>query len=85
MALPETKLLSFIILDQNLKNQAKKIKNSILAFFVNPPEGAEYSLKCIKSKIGQHIYFKNFLKVATLLLDQKNFQVKINSLVDFVF
>ena len=34
-----------------------------MAFFVNPPEGTNHSLKCIKSKIGQHIYFKNFRKL----------------------
>jgi len=45
----------------------------MVVFFVNPPEGAEHSLKCIESKIGQRIYFKNFLKVATLLLGQKKF------------
>ena len=44
-----------------------------MAFIVNPPEGADHSLKCIELKIGQHFYFKNFLKVPTLLLGQKKF------------
>ena len=55
------------------------MKNSTVAFFVKPPVGAGHSLKCIKSKIGQHIYFEKFLKVATLLLSQKkNFKSNLN-------
>ena len=57
----------------------------MVAFFVNPPEGAEHGLKLIQSKIQHHIYFKNFWKIATFMLGQKNFQVKINSSIDFVF
>ena len=60
-------------------------KIAMVAFFVNPPEGVEHNLKCIKSKISQQIHFKNISKVATLLLGQKKFQVKIKSLVDSVF
>ena len=45
----------------------------MVAFFVNPPEGAEHGLKHIESKIGHHNYFKNFLKIATLMLDRKRF------------
>ena len=36
--------------------------------FFKPLEGIEHSLKCVKLKIGHHIYFKNFKKVPTLLL-----------------
>ena len=32
----------------------------MVAFFVNPPEGAKHGLKLIKSKIWHHIYFKNY-------------------------
>ena len=56
----------------------------MVAFFVNPPEGAEHGLKLIESKIRHHIYFKNFWKVATFMLGQKNFQVKIKSFIDLV-
>ena len=31
-----------------------------MVFFVNPSEGAEHSLKCAQSKIGQCFYFKIF-------------------------
>ena len=43
----------------------------MVAFFVNPPEGAEHGLKLIESKIRHHIYFKNFWKIATFMLSQK--------------
>ena len=40
-------------------------KTSVDVFiFVNTPEGTDHSLKWIESKIGQHFYFKSFLKVA---------------------
>ena len=51
----------------------KRIQNSMVAFFVNPPEGAEHGLKLIESKIRHHIYFKNFWKIATFMLGQKKF------------
>ena len=51
----------------------------MVAFFVNPPEGADHSLKCVESKIRHHFYFKNFFKLTTFLLDQKKFSSKINS------
>ena len=69
------KQLIFTICDQNQCNQEKKIENSMVGFFVNPPEGAEHGLKCIELKIGQRIYFKNFLKAPTLLLGQKKFKI----------
>ena len=56
----------------------------MVAFFVNPPEGAEHGLKLIESKIRHHIYFKNFWKIATFMLGKKIFQLKINSSIDFV-
>ena len=31
-----------------LQSRERKIKNSTVAFFVNPPEGADHSLKCIE-------------------------------------
>ena len=40
----------------------------MVAFFVNPPEGAEHGLKLIQSKIWDHIYFKNFWKIASVML-----------------
>ena len=55
MALPKTKLLIFRIFDQNWGDQAKKIENSMVVFFVNPPEGAEHALKLIQ--IRRHVYF----------------------------
>ena len=70
MAWPQTKLLIFRIYD---KNQAKKNQNSKVAFLVNPLEGAQHGLKLIQLKIQQHIYFKNFLKVATFIFGPKNF------------
>ena len=57
----------------------------MVAFFVNTPEAAEHGLKLIESKIRHNICFKNFWKIATFMLDQKNFQVKINSSIDFIF
>ena len=62
MALPKMKLLIFRISDQNLWNQAKKIQNPSVEFFVNSPEGADHSLKCVKLKIRHHCYFANFWK-----------------------
>ena len=44
-----------------------------MALFVSPPEGAERSLKRIESKIGQHIYFQDFQKIATFMFDKKKF------------
>ena len=46
----------------------------MVAFLVNPPEGAEHGLKLIKSKIQQLIFFEIFWKVAIFMLDQKKFQ-----------
>ena len=60
MAWPQTKLLSFRIYDENKGHRAKKNQNSMVAFFINPPEGAEHGLKLIQSKIRHHIYFENF-------------------------
>ena len=57
----------------------------MVAFYVNPPEGSEYRVKLIKSKIWHHIYFKDFWKVATFMHDQKKIQVKINSSINFIF
>ena len=54
------KQLIFIIFDQNQCDLDKKIKNSVVAFFVNPPEGADHTLKCVESKIRHHFYYKNF-------------------------
>ena len=56
-----------------------------VAFFLNPPKGAGHCQNIAESKIRQHFYFKKFWKVATFMLGQKNFQVKINSSIDFVF
>ena len=69
---------------KNYGNMAKKNWNSTVDFFVNPPEGAEHGLKLIQLKIWHHICFKNFWKEATFMLGQKNFQVKINSSINFV-
>ena len=41
------------------------------SFFKNTPDGAGWSLKCIKSKNWQHFEFKNFLRPSTLLLCEK--------------
>ena len=62
----------------------EKLENSMVVYFVNPPEGSEHSLKYNESEIQQHFYFKNFWNPTTLMLGQKNFQVKINSSFDFV-
>jgi len=35
----------------------KKIQNPMVEFFVNPPEGADHSLKWVELKIRQHFYF----------------------------
>ena len=32
----------------------------MVEFFFNPPEGADFSLKRIKSNIRQYFYFKTF-------------------------
>ena len=66
------------------ETRPKKIKNLTVEFFVNPPEGPEHGLKLSKLKIWNHIYFKNFWKIAFLMVGQKNFQVKIDSFIDFV-
>ena len=54
-----------------MKTKQTRQKNSMVAFFVNPPEGTEHGLKLIESKIWHHIYFKTFWKVATLMLGQR--------------
>ena len=46
-------------------------KNPKVEFFVNPPEGTDHSLKCIKLKIKHHFNFKNFSKVTTSMLGKK--------------
>ena len=45
-------------------------------FFVNPPEGADHSLKCVQSKIQHHFCFKNFWKWAALMLCRKKISSK---------
>ena len=44
--------------------------NSTVGFFLNPPKGAEDGQKFIESKIQENNYFKNFSKVAILMLDR---------------
>ena len=56
-----------------IKTKETRPKKLTVGCFVNPPEGAEHGLKHIESKIGHHNYFKNFLKIATLMLDRKRF------------
>ena len=68
--------LIFKSLGQNQSDQTRKIKNSSLAFFVNPLEGTDHSLKTIAWKIQHHIYFKDFSKVTTFMLDQKKVLLK---------
>ena len=60
MALPKMKLLIFRISDQNLWNQAKKIQNPLVDFFVNSPVGADHSLKCVKLKSATTFALKTF-------------------------
>ena len=35
------------------------------------PEGTEHGLKCIETKIWQHIYYENFWKLATFMIGWK--------------
>ena len=59
------------IYDQNQLILSNQIQLTTMDFFVNPPEGAEHDEKCVKSIIRQHFYFKNFWKVVTFMLGQK--------------
>ena len=61
------------ICDQNQLILLNQIQLSIVNFFVKPPEGAEHSLKCIKSKSQQHFYLRNFSRPSTLLLCEKSY------------
>ena len=58
--------LIFKSLEQNQKDQIRRNRNSRVASSVNPPEGANHSLKCVELKIQHHIYFKKFSKLTTL-------------------
>ena len=78
MAWPQKKLLILESMSNTKVTRQKKIQNSMVAFFVNPPEGTEHGLKLIELKIWHHIYFKNFWKIATFMLGQKkNFKSKL--------
>ena len=70
-----TKLEQLILrfYDQFQSILSNRGRPSTVAFFVNPPEGAGHGQNVVKSKIGQHFYFKNFWKVATFMLGQKKF------------
>ena len=50
------------IYDQKQSILPNQIQLSTMDFFVNPPEGADHSLKCVESKIRRHFYYKNFSK-----------------------
>ena len=60
MAWPKTKQQVFRYHDQKWWDQEHEIENSVVDFFVNPPEGVEHGQKSVESKNGQHFYFKNF-------------------------
>ena len=51
----------------------QKPQNSMVAFFVNPPEDAKHGLKLNELKIWHQIYFKNFWKIVTFMLGPKKF------------
>ena len=67
------------------RNQENKIENSVVAFFVNPPEGIEHGQKCVETKNGHHFDFKNFSDLKLFLSAKNNFLVKKIHNVNIVF
>ena len=82
--MPKTKQLILANFDQYQCDQEKTIGYSMVAFFINPPEGAEHSLKCAKSKIGQRFYFKIFSDPIVIKFGKMRLMC-INKIVDNYF
>lgn len=63
-----------------MKRGGEKIENFVVAFKVNPPEGTDHSLKCVKIKIG-HIFTLKTFEISCLI--KKKFKSKLIHLLTF--
>ena len=83
--MPKIYKLIIRILDQNQWNQDAQIKNSLTAFFENPPEGVGETLKAPEVENRQRFDFSIFFKLETYKNLYKIFLVKLIAMIDLIF
>ena len=82
---PQKNQLIFRFYDQYQWNQEARIENSMVEFFLNPPEGVGETFRAPEIKNGLHFDFSNFFKLETCKNLYKIFLVKLILMMGLIF